>query len=410
MDDARATYVAALASIRARAGGWEEIAAAIDATAGPELAVQKRLRDRFADDEVRAALTLRDLRQRFGDKFSSIGPQWYDRLGAEQATPTTVADHKARKLAAADDGAGSIFDLCGGIGADAVALGRACSSSVVTVDRDEAVGRLAAWNVADSGLADRVEVRRADAETVPVEGSLLHLDPDRRAGRPRSRRVEDYVPDLDAIRGLMRRARGGAVKLGPASNFGGKFDELGVPVATELVSLGGECKEATVWFGSCVEAGPSLATVLPAGATLVGDPLVDFADRAPLGRFLFDPDPAVVRAGLVDRLGETAGLARLDEAEEYLTGDEPTDTPFATPFEVLDELPNNDRAVRAAVRSLSVASVEIKCRHLPVDADAVRRKLPLGGEGAAVLIYARIAGRARVVLARRPEAFVRSPA
>ncbi|MEM1061383.1 MAG: class I SAM-dependent methyltransferase, partial [Planctomycetota bacterium] len=385
---------------------WSDLAAAIDASAGDELAVQDSLRRRYPAEQVRAAFTLHDLRRRFASKFGPDGPRWYDRVPAEQATPAAVATYKASRFRSAGDG--PVYDLCCGIGSDT--LGLAAGGEVIAVDCDPLTARMTGWNVADARLGDRVEVIVEQAESTPVDGGLLHIDPDRRTGAGRSRRVEDYRPGLDALHGLMRRARGGAVKLGPASNFGGKFDEVGVPVTTELVSLDGECKEATVWFGELAEDAPSAAAVLPAGTRLTGDPLSDLADRAALGRYLFDPDPAVVRAGLVDRLGEVAGLARLDEAEEYLTSDACEDSPFATAFEVIDEVPNNERAVRAAVRSLGVASVEIKCRHLRVDADAVRRRLPLGGDGSAVLIYARIAGRARVVLARRVDRGLTPPA
>ena len=45
---------------------------------------------------------------------------------------------------------------------------------------------------------------------------------------------------------------------------------------------------------------------------------------------------------------------------------------------------------------------EVKCRHLPVSAAAVRRKLPLTAGGPRLtLIIAKVAGRATAVLCRR---------
>jgi THUMP domain-like len=96
-----------------------------------------------------------------------------------------------------------------------------------------------------------------------------------------------------------------------------------------------------------------------------------------LGRFLFDPDPALVRAGLIDLFAARSGLCRLDDEEEYLTADQPVDSPFARPFEVLASLSNNDREIRGYFRGSAVGQLEIKCRRIPVDAEAVRRKLPL---------------------------------
>ncbi len=100
-------------------------------------------------------------------------------------------------------------------------------------------------------------------------------------------------------------------------------------------------------------------------------------------------------------LAAREGLNRLDDEEEYLTGGEAVPSPFLRSFEVLAELPNNDREIRDYFRGSCVGPLEIKCRRIPIDAAAVRRKLTLKGDEPAVLIFARIAGRARAIVARR---------
>jgi hypothetical protein len=68
---------------------------------------------------------------------------------------------------------------------------------------------------------------------------------------------------------------------------------------------------------------------------------------------------------------------------------------------VLADFPNNDREIRAYFREGKFGQVEIKCRHIPIRAEEVRRKLPLTGREAAVLVFARVAGRSRAVVCRR---------
>ena len=97
-------------------------------------------------------------------------------------------------------------------------------------------------------------------------------------------------------------------------------------------------------------------------------------------------------------------MSRLDEEEEYLTADQDVQSPFARRFEVLAELANNDRAIRKFFRGSGIGQVEIKCRRIPVDAQAIRRKLTLEGEDSAILIFARIEGRARAIIGRRVDA------
>jgi SAM-dependent methyltransferase len=391
----------ALHSLRADDAILREIA---DRGVLSELALQQQLRKRFPDDLVRVALVVAEMRAKASAKFSRAALMWFDRIGFEQSTGEEVARHKAQRFS------GTVLDLCCGIGGDAVALAEV-AERIVAVDQNPLACLRTAWNAEVHGVGDRIEPRVGGAEEAWAEFGagvtgagadrpLVHVDPDRRAGtNSRAVRIEDYAPGLEFMERLFREARGGAVKLSPAANFTGRFPGTEI----EIVSLAGEAKEATVWFGELAGETPYRATVLPSGETIAGHPLDFAAERltAP-GGWLFDPDPAVVRAGLVDSVAERLGLARLDDEEEYLSGPEgPVNSHFVRSFRVLADLPNNDRHIRDWFRTHPVRQVEIKCRHVPIRADEVRRKLPLEGEGAAVLFFAKVAGRTRAIVAER---------
>ena len=372
---------------------------------------QAALRADHPVEAVAAALTLADLREKAAAKFTRADRLWCDRVRLEQATGEAVAAHKARRFAAAE-ATGDVLDLCGGLGGDAVAL--ASHRPVVTVDLDPAATWMSERNAAVHEVADRLVARTADVTDPAVSGAatltgrLVHVDPDRRptgdrGSARRERRVEDYAPPLEFLHHLIAHAAGGAVKVSPAANWGGKFDGCEI----ELISHAGECREATVWFGSLAQPHAHRATVLTGGVTggethtLAADPFDAVPTVGPVGKFLYDPDPSVVRAGLVNELCARVRLQRLDDAEEYLTGP-PIDTPFAAAFRVLEVCPNNPRAYRSAVRAAGAGDVEVKCRHLPVSAAAVRRKLPLTPGGPRLtLIFAKVAGKATAVLCER---------
>ncbi len=360
-------------------------------TPGDELHVQKVLRSRYPDAAVRLALTVAELRRRAARKFPQADRMWFDRIRLEQATPWAVARHKAKRFE------GAVWDGCCGLGADALALAQ--GSTVTAVDHDPLACLLTELNAEALGIdRSRLSVRCAPIESLSERNGWLHLDPDRRANAPRRTvRIEDFVPEIDVLKRLMTEFRGGAVKVSPASNFGGKFDDVEV----EIVSLNGEAKEATLWFGALAEPDLWRATLLPGGQTLSGDPLSVAPELSPLGGYLYDPDPAIVRSGLIDLLCATAGLTRLDDAEEYLTSDAEIATPFAKPFRVIAELPNNERQLRKVLRQNRAAHLEIKTRRLPVDVERLQRSLPTGDGHPLVVIFARIAGKARIVIAER---------
>jgi hypothetical protein len=368
-----------------------EIFEAIGAAAGDEFRLQKELRARFPADVVRLALTISDLRRRAAKKFPAADRMWFDRERMEQATAWDVALHKAERFS------GDVWDLCCGAGVDAIAVA-AQGCAVTAVDADPIACLLTELNAQVLGVSDRITVLRQRAEDVIDRRGLLHVDPDRRAGASkRAVRVEEYVPSIETLREFAATFRGGAIKLSPASNFGGKFDDVEI----ELVSLAGEAKEATIWFGELAQPELWRATVLPNGSSLAGDPLAAEPTLGPLGSFLFDPDPAVVRTGLIDLLCAETNLSRLDLAEEYLTSDEPHETPFAKPFRVLRDLPNNERTIKKGLRELDCGRLEIKARRLPLDVERLHRSLPTSGDRPLVLIFARVSGKARAVIAER---------
>ena len=381
--------IAVLEQLRLTPAIWDRIAV----SDSHSVALQAALRQEYSPEVVRAALTLAALRSQARARFTRAESMWFDRTRLEQATQEVVARHKALRFAACVGS--TVLDLCCGIGADAIAIAQ--HTQVQAVD----LSPLATWytqrNAEAYGVASNIETLVSPVESVAVAGRFVHLDPDRRTQGQRQVRLEFGSPSLPYLQDLTKSATGGAIKVSPASNFGGKFTDCEI----ELVSVSGECKEATIWFGQLRQPAPFRATILPQGATIAGDPW-DYRPRlAPLGKYLFDPDPAVVRAGLVDCVGDSLDLRRLDDAEEYLTGDMLVESPFVRGFEVVADLTNNTREIRDHFRTSPFGQVEIKCRHMSIDADAIRRKLPLPGNEPGVLLFARVAGKARAIVARR---------
>ena len=72
-------------------------------------------------------------------------------------------------------------------------------------------------------------------------------------------------------------------------------------------------------------------------------------------------------------------------------------------FRVEQVTNNRVRAIRDAARAAGFGPVEIKCRHVRVDAERLRRKLRLDGDRPGVILVARIDGRTRAVIAQRPK-------
>lgn len=376
-----------------RLAATPDLIAAVEASAGDALSIQKALRSRFNADLVRLGMTLVDLRKKAATKYQLASKMWFDSVRLEQSTNEIVAAHKAKRFL------GEVVDLCCGLGADSLAFAANCN--VTAVDLDPLCGFFVSQNAAAYGVAESVgfECREASLEN---GDAFVHIDPDRRASGSRVRRLEQYQPDLDFMQELTKSSRGGAIKVSAAANFGGKFPDCEI----ELVSLNGECKEATVWFGELASDAPWRATSLPSGESIAGDPLDAVADVVEPGTYLLDPDPAIVRSGLLDVFCEQFGLSRLDDAEEYLTAEHVPTTALSTAFKVVALTTNNDKQIRKMLTHHNIGSLEVKTRHVKVDANTLQRKYAgrnrTGqGDQPGVLFIARLQGKTHAVLCER---------
>jgi hypothetical protein len=348
---------------------------------------------------VSAALRILEGRRKGRSKFARADRMWFDPVGVEQATAEAVARHKARRFEAG----GLVVDLCSGIGGDSLAL--AASNEVIAVDLDSGMGRRTLWNAGVYEVNDRVMAVQARAETFAIpDRARVHVDPDRRAfGSKRAKSLIDYAPGLGFLQRLPALTRGGALKLGPSSDFEAHFGGSGYEI--EVVSLGAECKETTIWFGDL--AGETIrrrATSLPSGATWTDrdGPSGETHATRPLDHWVFDPDPSLVVSGLLDGFASANGLGRIVAGVDLLTGPSRVESPFLAAFEVVETGPLDLKWLRREVAKRALGPLEIKTRGLDQTPEVYRGKLrPPGPNPATLILIAEDAGPSRAILARR---------
>ncbi|WP_455678374.1 THUMP-like domain-containing protein [Streptomyces bauhiniae] len=351
-----------------------------------ELAVATRLRRTHPAGLVSAALGQARLRQRAEAKFGAEDAQamFFTPNGVEQSTRASVAAYRAERMRAL--GITSVADLCCGIGGDALALARA-GIRVLAVDRDPLTAAVARANAEVLGLDELIEVREADVTEVGTAGyDAVFVDPARRGGRGRVFDPEAYSPPLSWAVAAALAAPRAALKIAP----GIPHEAVPAEAEAEWISDGGDVKEAVLWFGTGSPGGVR-ATLLPGPRTLQGRGLPDPAVRTP-GRYLYEPDGAVIRAHLVAEVAEELDGGLLDETIAYITADELRPTPYATAYEITDRMPFNVKKLKALLRERGVGNLTVKKRGSAVEPEELRRKVKPQGPRAATVFMTRVAG------------------
>ncbi|QQM41349.1 methyltransferase domain-containing protein [Streptomyces liliifuscus] len=364
-----------------------------DTEPAQELAVATRLRREHPVGLVSAALGQARLRQRAVAKFGAAdaGRMYFTPNGVEQSTRASVAAYRARRFQ--ELGVRSVADLCCGIGGDAIALARA-GIRVLAVDRDPLTAAVARANADALGLGKLIEVREADVTEVATDAyDAVFVDPARRGGRGRVFDPEAYSPPLSwAVRTALE-APLAALKIAP----GIPHETVPAEAGAEWISDSGDVKEAVLWFGTG-DAGSVRATLLPGPRTLVGRGLPDPQVR-PLGRYLYEPDGAVVRAHLVAEVAEELdGGGLIDETIAYITADSLKATPYATAYEITDQLPFGVKKLKALLRERGVGVLTVKKRGSAVEPEELRRKVKPQGPNSATVFLTRVKGAPTMLL------------
>jgi len=385
----------------------------------------KRLREHFGE---KTATTLAEISSQHARARLKFGPgDWMTTAkSVAQATERHVARYKAGLF-----GSQAVFDLCGGVGGDAMELAR--RGPVISIDADPQISALATANLLLDRIAwlhetaaatpadstdpsppftpPQVAVVTADVTRYPIPaGVAVHIDPDRRpeesrnpatpSCRPAAESVrvvapERYQPSLGEVRQLLENRPAWIVKLAPAADLETAPDANAWLSTShrQWISFDGSVREQCLLGGSTqtlagVTAGGRSAVRLGRegiryrfvidAATAADLPALDrsVAIAAAPGDFIFDPDPAIRAAGLSACFATRHGWACLGGPAGFLCGDElPMQTGWGQAFRTLWSGPADLRRIRKFLRSDQLEIGTVKVRGTSHDPSTLLRQL-----------------------------------
>jgi hypothetical protein len=365
------------------------------------LAHLQALSRRFPRQLASAALEIAILRREALTKFPFADQLYFEREALEQASSYEISTYRAERYRDYKH----VADLGCSVAADTLALGTIAPT--LGLDRDALRLRMAQANLRALQLDARVSLLQADLNDPlpfsPRAGLALFFDPGRRLDGRRAHSTRHYQPSLRVIDGWLPRFPDLGVKISP----GVDLDEIrGYDCEVEFISLKGELKEAVLWFGA-LKSAARRATLLPGRHTLSAveaSPQQEVEAHPPISeprRYLYEPDPAILRAGLVRPLGDQLDACQMDADIAYLTGDELRATPFTRVWQVESWMPFNLKRLRDYLRERDVGQVVVKKRGSPLEPEELSRKLRLKGEKSRTLFLTHLRGEHIVVVTKQ---------
>lgn len=275
------------------------------------------------------AITQIECRRKFSKKLRETLSQWPhflfpSRLAGEQSTSDVLAAYHASLVIEGD----SMLDMTAGLGIDALHCSYRCSS-VTAIERNPDTAAALESNVCMTGR-DNITVKCYDSreylgsDDMKPTGTVF-IDPARRsADGARVFALSDCEPDVTALLGqLSSLCRRVVIKMSPMLDISHTVSSLGG--CSEIIAVGNttECKELVAVKNFGENADPAVTTIR--SVTMVSDGMITFdftaeeEHQAPMpscsvpyeGSYLYEPYPAMMKAGAVKLLAERYGLDML---------------------------------------------------------------------------------------------------
>ncbi|MBC8463219.1 hypothetical protein H8D76_02555 [Candidatus Bathyarchaeota archaeon] len=339
---------------------------------------------RINDEDINGILDDVHYRTRGRDKFPRASKMRFTRDGLAMATGKAVAEYRTWKIRKQLGRVRKALDACTGIGGDTIAM--ALRWPVVSVEIDPEIIEILRHNIEVYDVQDRVEIVQGDiTKLVNDEGfkskldevDVIFFDPSRRGDGGRTVKTEEYVPPLSFIDELLTLCPNLCVKISPGTDL----DRIRYDCDIEVISNRGEAKEVVLWFGKLKldqEAKTVLATKLPEKMTMERDTHVR-NEITQVKNYLFEPDPAYIKARLIDTLAQCFELTQIHPKIAYLTGDERLRIPVLKTYEVMKVTSLDPDEINAALRELGIGRVDFKARGVRVDMKGIHKRIH--GEG-----------------------------
>ncbi|MDC7104687.1 SAM-dependent methyltransferase [Corynebacterium falsenii] len=374
-------------------------------------------------DNARALVEVALARRSAAAKFSAArAEQWImDSDSVQQATPQVVAEFRAAHLLSL--GVRDVVDVTCSVGTELAALAAPAAGAlsagagaapaaqaapadpaarvsvgagfqrIIGGDLDPQRVRMARHNVPDVPAIVMDALRPALSASVLAPGTVVLADPARRTSSGRVTKLSDLRPRLEDLAAVYsEQGIDTAIKCAPGIDYT-EFDGQ-----VDVVSVEGNVKEACLYTPGLSQCGRRavMLGVASGQQEIIDDHMPEQDKVAEVGKYIVDPDGAVVRAGLVRHYAAKHGLWQLDERIAYLTG--PAVPPGRRGFEVLEQVPF--KHVRKALVARGIGAVEILVRGVDINPDEVRKKWKLKGSEEASVVVTRIGDKAWAFICR----------
>ena len=336
----------------------------------------QHLKKIFPNYPIAELLTLERLRKNASKRIENSEKFLFTTKGVEQSSSSQVAEYHAEIF----NKSPIIADLCCGNGIDLCHIAKN-KKLVYAIDSSNTALYCSRYNCMINSL-DNIEFLNMTAEEFEKQVEGIFIDPDR---RPEERRViqgDDISPTFADIIKIIDKHHNVVVKLSPVFDY--QLESIPEPYTWEFVSEDKVLKEILLCTG--IYATPNntkKVVLLPKTIFFENKRSVEISE---IKKYVYDPDPGIIRSGLVQDLAYELKTNLINKHLSILTSDELITSTFVKSYHVLDFFHYNKKALQKYIIANQIGKLTIKVRGFPERPNQILQKLKLTGK-ATGLVY-----------------------
>ncbi|GGK17254.1 THUMP-like domain-containing protein [Parabacteroides faecis] len=355
----------------------------------------------FAADQIAAR---RQIREKLPSWYANDALLFPSKISAEQCSSEQTALYKQRLVAESD----TLCDLTGGLGIDSYYFSRK-ARQITYIERFPAYCDAARNNFSALGV-DNITVVEGDSSELASRlprVDAFYIDPARRGeGNKRVYALQDCEPDLPALLPeLFRHAPKVIAKLSPMADIQQTLELLPGTTEVHVLSVKNECKEL-LFVMEC-----ETAVTLPvihcinydssgreeAFAFTLQDErseVLQLADQ--IGRFFYEPNASLLKAGAFKSVAVRFGLAKLHVSSHLYTSDTVVEDFPGRCFVVEEVYPFSGKLCKSLSKDIPQANMTV--RNFPLSVEELRKRTKITDGGNVYLFATTLADSSKILV------------
>ncbi|HYG15780.1 MAG TPA: hypothetical protein VEC12_08510 [Bacteroidia bacterium] len=320
----------------------------------------------------------------------------------EQATSQVVASYKSTFISG-----GKLLVLAGGLGVDEWAFSTAFSS-IVSIDNDEGLNEIVAFN------SSKLKVNNVKRITTTAEKFIsanketfdcVYTDPDRRDEKgARKITLTDSQPDIIGLYPqLCKITHKIIVKASPMLDIKAAVTELPGVNEVRVIAVKGEVKEILLTSQSGYSGTPNYKAANYENGQwqeFSATPEQDIEISSSHGPYFFEPNAAIIKAGLHHALANNLQLNGIDKNSAYYTGNAAVGFQGRM-FKIISVVPFSKSKINAYLKEQNIKAANVAKRNFRLTTEDLKKTFKIKDGGPEYLFFTQQNGQGLMFHCRR---------